>query len=222
MVVEPGPDELPGGAASGIFLHDVLARIPPEEVPGDFEDFRERPAIRRIFEETSRAHGIGPAHLPHAWRLVWAALSTPLTQGGLRLEGGVVRADRWLAEMEFLYPLPSAAEERGFVKGFVDLIFESGGKVYFADWKSDCLPSFEPAYLKGYVQASYELQIRLYSIALRKLFGFENERAYEEGFGGAFYFFLRGMERERGAGIYFERPSFEVLLDWERELEEAG
>lgn len=221
MVVEPGPDELPGGAASGIFLHDVLAKIPPGAVPTDFESFREAPEIQPIFEEAARAHGIASAHLPHAWRLVWAALSTPVTQGGLRLEGGVVRAERWLAEMEFLYPFPGAAKERGFVKGFVDLVFESEGRVFFADWKSDALPSFQADYLRRYVKGSYELQLRLYAIALRKLFGLDSEEAYEERFGGAFYFFLRGMEKEGAFGIYFERPSWEQLLGWERELEKA-
>lgn len=217
MVVEPGPDELPGGAASGIFLHDVLARIPPEAVPASLEAFREEPRIRRVFEAAVQAHGIAPVHRAHAWRLLWAALSTPVTRVGL--EGGVVRAERWLAEMEFLYPLPPPAD--GFVKGFVDLIFEAGGRVHFADWKSDSLPSFDAAYLRRYVQGSYELQVRLYTIALRKLYGLESERAYEARFGGAFYFFLRGMEKEGEAGIYFERPSFQDVLRWERELEKA-
>jgi len=222
MVVEPGPDELPGGAATGIFLHDVLARIPFEEVPENFDAFRASPKMQRIFQEAARVHGISAEHLPHAWRLVWAGLSTPLARGALRLDGGVARADRWRTEMEFLYPLPARERERGFVKGFVDLVFESEGRVYFADWKSDCLPSFDAAYVRRYVQSSYELQIRLYAIAIRKLYGLETESEFEERFGGAFYFFLRGMEREGEAGVYFERPSWEALTRWELELEKAG
>lgn len=216
MVIEPGQDELPGGTSTGIFLHDVLARVPFPEVPADFDAFCASETVGRIFAEAARAHGIADEHLPHARRLVWAGLTTPLVFEPLRLEGGVARADRWRSEMEFLYPLPGE-RERGFVKGFVDLVFEAGGRVYFADWKSDCLPSFDTDYVRKYVQSSYEIQLRLYAIAIRKLFRLETEAEFDERFGGAFYFFLRGMER--GAGIYFERPSFAELLRWERELE---
>ena len=216
VMAEPGPDELPGGAATGIFLHDVLARMPFPEVPADFDAFCTSERVQRIFAEAARAHGIADEHLPHARRLVWAGLTTPLVFEPLRLKGGVARADRWRSEMEFLYPLPGE-RERGFVKGFVDLVFEAGGRVYFADWKSDCLPSFDTDYVRKYVQSSYEIQLRLYAIAIRKLFRLETEAEFDERFGGAFYFFLRGMER--GAGIYFERPSFAELLRWERELE---
>lgn len=224
MVVEPGPDELPGGPATGIFLHDVLARIPREEVPATFADFRAAPALQQLFEEAGRAHGIAAQHLDHAWRLVWNGLRTPLSHGALALPGGVVDADRWRTEMEFLYPFPAHAvgtELRGFVKGFVDLVFEADGRIHFADWKSDCLPSFDAAYLRSYVKGSYELQLRLYAIAIRKLFRLDTRDDWDARFGGAFYFFLRGMEKEGSAGIYFERPSFEDVVRWERELEKA-
>ena len=44
--------------------------------------------------------------------------------------------------MEFLFPFPAEAggAERGFVKGFVDFIFEHEGRSYFGDWKTDRLP----------------------------------------------------------------------------------
>ena len=60
-----------------------------------------------------------------------------------------------LREMEFLFPLPEGSHpsladpepgklvvERGFIKGFVDLVVEHDGLVYFADWKSDVLDSY--------------------------------------------------------------------------------
>ena len=44
--------------------------------------------------------------------------------------------------MEFLFPFPAAAggADAGFVKGYVDVIFEHEGRTYFGDWKSDLLP----------------------------------------------------------------------------------
>ena len=60
-----------------------------------------------------------------------------------------------MAEMEFLFPFPGDVHpalseprrgklmiEKGFIKGFVDLVVKHDGRIYFADWKSDGLPSY--------------------------------------------------------------------------------
>ena len=52
-----------------------------------------------------------------------------------------------------------------FIKGFVDLVVEHEGRVYFADWKSDVLSSYEPDQIAMHVGAHYDTQVKLYSLA---------------------------------------------------------
>ena len=69
--------------------------------------------------------------------------------------------------------------EKGFIKGFVDLVVEHDGRVYFADWKSDVLPSYEPEMIAEHVDAHYDTQVKLYSLALVKALKIQSEAEYE-------------------------------------------
>ena len=95
-----------------------------------------------------------------------------------------------------------------------------GDRLYFADWKSDRLASFEDAAIREHVEGHYEIQEKLYSLALVKLLDIRTEADFEARFGGLVYLFLRGMKiDEQGrAGIYTWRPSWADLLRWEEEL----
>ena len=121
--------------------------------------------------------------------------------------------------MEFLFPFPEDFHpplsdptpgklviERGFIKGFVDLVVEHDSRVYFADWKSDVLPSYSPETLRKHVADHYELQAKLYSLALVKALAIRSEADYERSFGGLFYIFLRSLrpqETHARAGCLF-------------------
>ena len=43
--------------------------------------------------------------------------------------------------------------EKGYIKGFVDLVVEHDGRVYFADWKSDVLPSYAAEMIAKHVDS---------------------------------------------------------------------
>lgn len=232
--VPPGPEELPGGANTGNYLHELLAELPTGSAAqaADPEAFGERPEVKRLFETLGRRYGIAARFEPHARRLVHAALTAKLELGGRRLEG-ISRARRVLREMEFFFPVPEASHpllsqpkpgrvrpfeiRRGFVKGYVDVLFEHEGLAYFGDWKSDSLPSFEPASLEAHVERDYRVQAKLYTLALVKMLGLRAEADYDGRFGGLLYVFLRGL-KTAGEGIYFERPSWRQVVAWEQEL----
>jgi exodeoxyribonuclease V beta subunit len=112
--------------------------------------------------------------------------------------------------------------KRGYVKGFVDIVFEHNGLTYYADWKSDSLPKWDATALNAHVERNYKLQAQLYALALIKMAEIKNERAYARRFGGLLYVFLRGVSTNGTGreGIYFEKPSWNQLLDWEKELRE--
>jgi exodeoxyribonuclease V beta subunit len=101
----------------------------------------------------------------------------------------------------------------GFLKGYIDLIFEWQGKFYILDYKSNHLGNHiddycEEALNNAVMDAGYDLQYHLYTLALhRYLSSRVADYAYEDHFGGVLYLFLRGVDlSEPGSGIYFDRP----------------
>lgn len=110
--------------------------------------------------------------------------------------------------------------KRGFVKGFIDFIFEFEGKIYFADWKSDQLLKYSGSDFKRYIEDHYLLQAQLYTLGVVRWLKLDNEASYEDRFGGLFYFFLRAFSphNERGEGVYYSRPTWDDVCQYEREL----
>lgn len=237
----PAEDELPGGAATGSFLHEILARVSPESAvaSGTPQDFGARPEVARLVSMWGRRWGVSEEHYPHAHRLLHTALTCPLELGaGNRLQG-IARAPRLMREMDFLFPLPEEGHprldepwlaqgrarpklevRRGFVTGFVDVLFEHGGRTYFADWKSNCLQRFDPAHVADDVRRTYAMQGKLYTLALVKMLDIHDAATYDARFGGFLFLFLRGLVADGAGteGVYFERPCWTEVLAWEREL----
>lgn len=105
---------------------------------------------------------------------------------------------------------------RGFMTGFIDLVFEHKGKFYIVDWKSNQLSrrveNFGQKGLAAEMLAhSYYLQYMIYTVALH---GFLSSRLkdydYDRHFGGVFYLFLRGIDGETDRGVFTDRPSKEL------------
>jgi len=230
----PPDDELPGGPAVGVFLHQVLEEAPLDAFAArSLDAWRARNDVAALFDEAIRRHGIDPRQRCHAERLVHTAFTAPVRLGSIALDRGVAGAGRVLREMEFLYPFPEADHpplgaptgapfsiDRGFVKGFVDLVFEHDGLVYFADWKSDLLEAWDPEALGAHVRERYHLQAQLYSLALVKLLGLAGAAEYERRFGGMLFCFLRGMKPslDGAAGLHFQRPRWDEVCAWEARL----
>lgn len=235
---------LPPGVATGLFLHEVLERADVSALKEGYEAWGAREEVQALFLEAAGRHGLGEEHLPEARRVAWAALRTPVPLPGGRLLPGVAGAARLLREVEFLFPIPEAGHpllgggtpgavgaaggregrfsiERGCVRGFIDLVLEHEGRVYFADWKSDLLPRYDAASVTEHVRLHYALQEQLYTLAVVRLLGLKDAAAYEARFGGSLYLFLRGLpETEEGEvrGVYAARPSWADVVAWERAL----
>jgi len=215
-----GEGELRGGAGTGIFLHALLEVLPLEtlrETPA-LEPWRARADVRALSEPLLRRYGRDPDEILPALNLAHAALTAPLPVVGGVLPG-LAQATRTAREMEFLFPFPAEAggADGGFVKGFVDLIFEHEGRSYFGDWKTDRLPAWDAATIEAHVTANYALQERLYALALVRMLRIEDAAAYEARFGGTLYVFVRGLGRSTEA-VRGGRPTFERIVEWQREL----
>ena len=222
-VAAEGIHAFPGGMRAGTCLHLILEEL-------DFTDLSQmRPLVTRKLADF---------HFENFDDVVCKALEktlcVPLCEEGFMLSE-ISRASR-LSELEFTFPvtalttsrlrkvfqideLPSAidrlqfAPTNGFMKGFIDLVFERAGRFYFVDWKSNWLGTDASSYVPQNVAVEmtrnfYNLQLSIYTVALHR---YLQQRLadydYEKYFGGVFYIFLRGIDpRKPSNGIFFARP----------------
>jgi len=227
--------DLPGGRHVGIFLHEAIEQL-------DFESFGDAPDrqswmarddVRELFASTMRRHGVDDQRwLDRGREIIFNTLTSRVALGATVLDGGLYRL-KGVREMEFAYPTPERHHTllgdgpdgawtvgRGYIKGFIDFVFQRDKLMYFADWKGDLLPSYEHAAVAQHVDRHYRLQARIYSVGVVRLLAIHNERDYDSRFGGLLYVFLRGVSPSGSGndGFYFARPSWKEIVTYESEL----
>ncbi len=208
----------PAGRRVGTCLHAIFEHV----------DFVEPTGHAEVIEQQLHAHGYAPSRwAPLAATAVQTTLDTPLGEDLPRLRD--VDRSRRLDELPFVFPaqqpavdaraladvlrrhgsLPSVYTDRvealefvplqGFLKGFVDLVFEHQGRWWMVDYKSnrlgDRLADYAPPRLaRAMADHHYYLQYHLYAVALHRLLAYRLP-TYDPGthFGGALYLFIRGM-----------------------------
>jgi exodeoxyribonuclease V beta subunit len=100
----------------------------------------------------------------------------------------------------------------GFLKGYIDLVFEHAGRWYVVDYKTNHLSDFVddydlPRMTEAMQESHYFLQYHLYALAVsRFLARYEPGYDYEKHFGGALYLFVKGMRPGCSTGVFFEKP----------------
>ncbi len=109
----------------------------------------------------------------------------------------------------------------GFLMGYTDLLFESGGKYYVLDYKTNALgvnlQDYELECLqKDVVTNRYDLQAAIYLLALHRLLKNRLSDAYDPDFhlGGAFVWYLRGVS-SKGQGLCFLKASGSLMNELE-------
>lgn len=108
---------------------------------------------------------------------------------------------------------------QGMVRGSIDLVFRHNGKYYLVDYKSNFLGSSladynQEALKKEMLHSHYDWQYLIYTLALhRYLQSVVPHYDYERDFGGVFYLFLRGMNGEPQSGVFYDRPSVELITE---------
>jgi exodeoxyribonuclease V beta subunit len=204
--------DFPGGTRAGTLIHALFERV-------DFADPGGERAATAVAEVLA-AHRYESSWSPVLRTMLRDVLTTPLARGGWCLAD--IGEHARVTELEFLFPVDAGAPAlaagvappRGFLRGFIDLVFTHGERWYVLDWKSNRLGSrvedYAAARLEQTMRESlYDLQYRLYTVALHRhlaarLPGYD----YDRHFGGVFYLFVRGMRPAAGAanGVYFARP----------------
>lgn len=235
--IEAGADnvDLPGGRHVGIFLHEAIEKLDFKSF-GDAPDLKSwmaRDDVRELFASAMRRHGVNdPRWLARGREMVFNALTAPVALGETVLQSGLYRLPA-VREMEFAYPIPEKHHSlfgdgpggawtvgRGYIRGFIDLVFRRDKLIYFADWKGDLLPSYEPAAVARHVERHYRLQAQIYSVGIVRLLDIHTQRDYESRFGGLLYAFLRGVSQTGDgiSGLFFARPSWNEIVTYESDL----
>jgi exodeoxyribonuclease V beta subunit len=239
----------PRGAAAGDCVHAVLESI----------DFTRPETHSTAITRALAAHPLRTAKttaLPRMLSNMLAdVLATPLLgdeDTTLRLE--MVPPSRRLSEFGFILPSPrleidklngwlsahgygdsrlAARDLTGYLKGYIDLVFEHAGRYWVLDWKSNTLGSTLTAYAPAALEAmmkrhGYHLQHLLYTVALHRhlrhtLPGYD----YDQHVGGTLTLFVRGVRPDWKAegvptGVFRHRApktvieSLDALLAGER------
>jgi len=124
--------------------------------------------------------------------------------------------DAWLHQLRRL-EFPAIA---GFLKGFIDLVFEYAGKWYVVDYKSNMLGPDYADYAGHFLEQAmtahhYYLQYHLYVAALHRYLehripGYD----YDRRMGKVYYLFIRGMSKVRGPefGVFQDRPPKDMIM----------
>jgi len=108
---------------------------------------------------------------------------------------------------------------RGFLRGYIDLLFRHDGRYYVVDYKSnhlgpDAADYMPPRLSPAMAVHDYYLQYLLYVVAThRHLQGRLAGYDYDAHFGGVYYLFLRGMApgHPAGCGVFHDRPRRELV-----------
>jgi exodeoxyribonuclease V beta subunit len=231
----------PRGAKAGSLLHEVFEGL-------DFME-KDQSIIKQLVDGKLREYGFEKEWGETVEKMIGRVLAAPLQPGvdGLTLSR-VGKKDR-LTELEFYFPLqpinpkklrkvfadyggagipaqfPDRVEEldfspaRGFMKGFIDLVFQFHGRFYIVDWKSNFLGNKVEDYSRDRMamemeESFYLLQSNLYVLALHQYLKKRlPDYRYRDHFGGVFYIFLRGVDPKTGDefGIYRDFPREELV-----------
>ena len=231
----------PKGPRAGTLIHEILESL-------DFAE-ASSPALEELAASKLREHGFEMSWQETLCQMIRKVLAVPLLpeRGDFSLSHLTIK-DR-LNELGFYFPLegitPKISKEilselggkgtpdqvpgqienlaflpaRGFMKGFIDLVFRFDGRFYLVDWKSNFLGARIEDYALPALRAAmdenfYSLQYHLYALALHQyLKGRLPDYAYEKYFGGVFYIFLRGVDPESGPGfgVYRDLPGKSLI-----------
>ncbi len=178
---------LPLGAETGKFVHNILegcfrkslhCPYDREKLIALIEKEAETTPFEAIKEEVTRLIE-GVFHVP----------IQPIVGFGQPFCLKEIEASALMPEMEFVY------EQKGnLCKGFIDLVFFHDGLFYLVDWKTNWLPEYSLEQLAASIQEKrYDMQASIYVEALRRYVKLFDDRPFEDCFGGAYYFYLRGM-----------------------------
>lgn len=240
--VSPDILSFPRGAKAGAFFHDVLEHY----------DFARdtRTSVEKLVSSKLFQYGFDSMWVNTVCDTLEELVSAPLDPALNGFTLSCLQREHRLDELEFHFPVKEISSERlkaawpefpetlgrlelsptkGYMKGFIDMVFHWQGRFFLVDWKSNYLGGRLEDYhhdslYKAMRERYYFLQYLIYTLALDqylrlRLPGY----SYRTHFGGVYYVFLRGVHAETTAshGIFRDFPSPATVKALREELMEV-
>jgi exodeoxyribonuclease V beta subunit len=229
----------PKGASAGSCIHEIFENI-------DFTFFEEEP-VKKLINDALTRYNIENIWQQTIFDMVNKVLNTSVLPGMQEFSLKNISKNGRLSELEFYYPLNlitsaglanifrkyginisnnfTASLEhlgftphRGFIKGYMDLVFHYKEKYFIVDWKSNHLGNdiqdYSPEKINTVMDDNYYiLQYYIYTVALHRFLLLRKaDYDYSKHFGGVIYIFVRGTDPEYPySGIYNDIPSKEII-----------
>ncbi|MBA4367362.1 MAG: exodeoxyribonuclease V subunit beta, partial [Desulfobacterium sp.] len=242
----------PRGAVPGTCLHEMLEHL-------DFSD-PDPASVQALIQEKLVLYGFHPDWTKSLYAMIVRLLNTPLDKDYPELTLSRLRPKDRINELAFCFPIQAVTAKKmedvfqnhpgpciskeftdrigklefgridGFMKGFMDLVFQYEERFYIVDWKSNHLGNQDEDYSSAALQDIMEkdlylLQYHIYTVALdrylkQRLPGY----TYEKNFGGVFYLFLRGFgsPENKHNGIFKDVPSKKRIEELSVLLTDSG
>ena len=231
----------PKGSRAGNFFHDLFEHL-------DYSTCCARDLSKTV-QNSLQVYGFDRTWQHIIAEAISHVLKVPLQPGKPDLTLSSIAFKHRINEMEFYFPLkaitpqtlrslfrrhgsidgsgdfPARLEKlvfspaTGFMKGYMDLVFEHQNQFYLVDWKSNYLGPTIADYRQDALHHSmqenyYILQYHLYVLALSQYLRLRKSGfRYESDFGGVFYIFIRGIDSRRDPefGIFYDLPKPELV-----------
>lgn len=239
----------PKGVTAGNFFHELLEKM--DFTRGDDQ------VTATMIRELLRRYGLSPEWESVVLGTMRNVLGCALPYEDKHVRLKTIGGDKRVSELQFHFPVHRADKTlmtkaimtgrtssgglesrlsqlrldslRGYMHGFVDLIFEHDGRFFVVDWKSNFLGAAPEYYTKETLQEVmhkelYVLQYYIYLVALDRYLRLRiPDYSYESHVGGVFYLFIRGMRENGSTGVFFDRPAVSSIHMLQRALgEEVG
>lgn len=238
----------PKGPRAGTFFHELFEQL-------DFTEKDPKHRLL-LTERKLKDYGFESLWVPVVCSMIQRVINVPLPSPQNEMILSSVQNHQKINEMEFYFPIHFKSPQRiksvfesavnsdlpifppeqlgrltfapakGYMKGFIDLVFKHQGRFYIVDWKSNYLGARVENYDRQSIsrvmkEALYHLQYLIYTLALHQYLRIRlPDYRYEQDFGGIFYLFIRGIDADRGReyGIFADRPTPEFIHTLGKEL----
>lgn len=240
-IADSGPPvpfaDLPSGPNFGNVVHDILESIP-------FFALTQTDGHKEEIVAICRKYGV-EVDLPQLLNMLSCVVSTPLVSADHQKDPPPTLAqlakDDCKKEMGFYFHLSGGStadinrllrdvktvkrinerDLRGYLTGFIDLVFVYDQTFYIVDYKTNNLGDGGDSYerdnlITAMADHNYGLQYYLYTLVIdRYLKNVLPSYDYDVHFGGIFYLFVRGMNGGK-RGIFYDKPERTRLAELAR------
>lgn len=207
------PNHFPKGASLGTAIHEVFERL-------DFTNFKDN--LDNIILDRFLNNGFDLSNDKEAFDYIKNIIDNvlnaklPIVKGSEIIDGSFslneIDNSSKKAEIEFNFNYPNEIL-KNYLNGFMDLLFKRGDVYSILDWKSDVLNDNFTSYsddkeLRKQVDDRYSIQRVLYSYCLikwlKQFYNESEEEIFNNHFGGIYYVFVRGANKDTSNGVYIQ------------------